>query len=232
MMRFPSQPTEDQDERSWTPNEVDGPRTRPEEPGTRITGRCALRDGSASSRSMPTGIRSIAARRSERNPKPAQALRFLPGSVTGARRIFDCSRTLHPHTDFSMREVGERSFLESCLATPLIARAAVHSRLEADADAARAKSLGRFLFGAGSRLQNRFGRFRVKTRRQQASASAGWPDLRKRDYRPHRPTVQARRGSANLGPLRVSWKANRRLTQTGACVHHPGIELEKMRRIS
>ena len=25
------------------PNEVDGPRTKPEEPGTRITGKCALR---------------------------------------------------------------------------------------------------------------------------------------------------------------------------------------------
>jgi len=99
MMRFPSQPTEDQDERSWTPNEVDGPRTRPEEPGTRITGRCASRAGSASSRSMPTGIRSLEAGRSKRNPGPGQVLRFPPGSVTGARRRFDCSRTLHPHTD-------------------------------------------------------------------------------------------------------------------------------------
>ena len=111
MMRFPSQPTEDQDERSWTPNEVDGPRTRPEEPGMRITGRCASRDGSASSRSRPTGIRSLEAGRSERNPGPGQVLRFPPGSVTGARRRFDFSRTPHPHTDLSMRDVGSRSFL-------------------------------------------------------------------------------------------------------------------------
>ena len=106
LMRFPSQPSEHRDERSWTPNEVGGPRTRPEEPGMRITGRCALRDGSASSRSMPTGIRSIEAGRSERNPGPGQVLRFPPGSVTGARRRFDFNRTLHPHTDLSMREVG------------------------------------------------------------------------------------------------------------------------------
>jgi hypothetical protein len=177
MMRFSSQSTEHQDERSWMPNEVDGPRTKPEEPGTRITGKCASRAGSASSRSMPTGIRSIAARRSERNPKPGQAMRFPPGPVAGARRIFDCSRTLHPHTDFSMREVGAHPPPAS--------------------------------FGLGRLARPR-----------------------KRDHRPHRPTVRARRESANLGPLRVSWKANRRLTQTGACVHHPGIELEKMRRIS
>ena len=106
LMRFSSQPSGDQDERSWMPNEVDGPRTRPEEPGMRITGRCALRDGSASSRSRPTGIRSLEAGRSERNPGPGQVLRFPPGSVTGARRRFDFSRTLHPHTDLSMRDVG------------------------------------------------------------------------------------------------------------------------------
>ncbi len=87
MMRFPSQPSGDQDERSWTPNEVDGPRTRPEKPGMRITGRCASRDGSASSRSMPTGIRSLEAGRSKRNPGPGQVLRFPPGLVTGARRL-------------------------------------------------------------------------------------------------------------------------------------------------
>ena len=100
MMRFPSQPTEHQDERSWTPNEVDEPRTRPEEPGMRITGRCASRDGSASSRSRPTGIRSLEAGRSKRNPWPGRVSRFPRGSVTGARRRFDFSRTLHPHTDF------------------------------------------------------------------------------------------------------------------------------------
>ena len=109
MMRFPSRPSGDQDERSWTPNEVDGPRTRPEEPGMRITGRCALRDGSASSRSRPTGIRSLEAGRSKRNPGPGQVLRLPPGSVTGARRRFDFSPTLHPHTDLSMRDVGSRS---------------------------------------------------------------------------------------------------------------------------
>ena len=43
MMRFPSQPSGDQDEQSWTPNEVDGPRIRPEKPGMRITGSCASR---------------------------------------------------------------------------------------------------------------------------------------------------------------------------------------------
>ena len=100
MMRFSSPPSGDQDERSWTPNEVDGPRTRPEESGMRITGSCASRDCSGSSRSMPTGIRSLEAGRSKRNPRPGQVLRFPPVSVTGAGRRFDFSRTLHPRTDF------------------------------------------------------------------------------------------------------------------------------------
>ena len=113
----------------------------------RVLQASALRAaGSASSRSMPTGIRSIAARRSERNPKPGQAMRFPPGPVAGARRIFDCSRTLHPHTDFSMREVGAHPPPAS--------------------------------FGLGRLARPR-----------------------KRDHRPHRPTVQARRESANLALL-------------------------------
>jgi len=107
MMRFPSQPSGDQDEQSWTPNEVDGPRIRPEKPGMRITGSCASRDGSASSRSMPTGIRSLEAGRSKRNPGPGQVLRFPPGSVTGARR-------LDPKLDESLFSLKPRS--QSCFA--------------------------------------------------------------------------------------------------------------------